>query len=355
MRQLWNRESGEVFGEPGLFIERGKIQMLFPAETVLRVFCSALGTEYLPGKDWIHQPGSEVLIRPEGSAIPLLTDSMLHPEGNDCFYYPDPNANAVPGGVTGRNIRFDAKNFFARMQIEIDYKAKKIDFKPPNKPLHGRLPRFSRLLRTREAACRITWLGDSISEGYNASGFLKLPPYQPPFAELVAEALRDFFSVNLDFRNHARNGAATGYPLSDPSIFLPDKPDLLVIAFGMNDLAVAGGLKTYLDNIREIIRLNREVSPETEYLLVSPMSGNPEWRNTPVEMTKSFAEALRGLAENSGPEIGFADIFPVWSSLLQRKNFFDLTGNGVNHPNDYGHKVLVGCVLSALAPEISCF
>ena len=32
-------------------------------------------------------------------------------------------------------------------------------------------------------------------------------------------------------------------------------------------------------------------------------------------------------------------IHDFWCRLLEKKDFYDLTGNGVNHPNDYGHRV----------------
>jgi deoxyinosine 3'endonuclease (endonuclease V) len=37
----------------------------------------------------------------------------------------------------------------------------------------------------------------------------------------------------------------------------------------------------------------------------------------------------------------------VWEGLLKRKKHLDVTGNGVNHPNDFGHR-LYAQVLAAL-------
>jgi hypothetical protein len=34
--------------------------------------------------------------------------------------------------------------------------------------------------------------------------------------------------------------------------------------------------------------------------------------------------------------------------LLKRKSFYDLTGNGVNHPNDFGHCVYAQTLLALL-------
>ena len=38
----------------------------------------------------------------------------------------------------------------------------------------------------------------------------------------------------------------------------------------------------------------------------------------------------------------------MWDALLKRKSFYDLTGNGVNHPNDFGHMVYAQTLLALL-------
>jgi|SRR5215831_18703072 len=44
-------------------------------------------------------------------------------------------------------------------------------------------------------------------------------------------------------------------------------------------------------------------------------------------------------------------LFPtVWQTLLQRKTFYDITGNGVNHPNDFSHMLYAQTILGLLIP-----
>ena len=38
----------------------------------------------------------------------------------------------------------------------------------------------------------------------------------------------------------------------------------------------------------------------------------------------------------------------MWAELLKRKTFYDLTGNGLNHPNDFGHCVYAETLLALL-------
>ena len=81
-------------------------------------------------------------------------------------------------------------------------------------------------------------------------------------------------------------------------------------------------------------------------MLVSPMSGNPEWRCTPVENPRIFTEHLKMLAERE--KLIFADVFRTWNFVIERKEFFSLIGNGANHPNDFGHSLYARTILAAL-------
>jgi hypothetical protein len=45
-----------------------------------------------------------------------------------------------------------------------------------------------------------------------------------------------------------------------------------------------------------------------------------------------------------------ADMTTLWLELLERKNAYDLSGNGLNHPNDFGHRVYAQIILGLLAP-----
>ncbi len=52
----------------------------------------------------------------------------------------------------------------------------------------------------------------------------------------------------------------------------------------------------------------------------------------------------------TGPGIALADLTNVWENLLTHKHFLDLTGNGLNHPNDCGHRLYAQAILSLLVP-----
>jgi acyl-CoA thioesterase-1 len=112
----------------------------------------------------------------------------------------------------------------------------------------------------------------------------------------------------------------------------------------MNDV---GGRdpKAFRANIESMLRRIREASPTTEVILVAPMTGNPDWMATPPEMFPLYRDALASL---EGPGVILADLTSIWLRLMERKRHIDLTGNGVNHPNDYGHRVYAQAILALL-------
>ncbi len=74
------------------------------------------------------------------------------------------------------------------------------------------------------------------------------------------------------------------------------------------------------------------------------MLGNRDWTALNHSLFPQYRDALAALCGNG---IVLADLTGVWTELLKHKQDRDLTGNGVNHPNDFGHRVYAQ-VLSAL-------
>ena len=79
------------------------------------------------------------------------------------------------------------------------------------------------------------------------------------------------------------------------------------------------------------------------------MAGNAAWQHTPPRPAAAFAEALRAFV-SATPETGFADVYHVWEEMRGRKGYLSLTGNGVNHPNDYGYRLYAATLLNELLP-----
>ena len=116
----------------------------------------------------------------------------------------------------------------------------------------------------------------------------------PPFRELFAQELRRRYAGVGDLTDVSVGGIGTQRGLELVDAVLESKPDLVVMAFGMND---AGWLSVdeYVGNIAQMVERIRADAPEAEIILVASMLGNPEWHNTPMPPFFGFRDGLRSL------------------------------------------------------------
>ena len=320
-----------IEGESCIFIGDTPAKLLFHPSGPVKLIDPASGRSYEEGRDFVLDRISGSIFRAEHSSLPSLAEEDLYPAEKISFY-PALDANAVPGGSNGKNLRFDAGLFFAGRQVEAEYDTDREEW--PDGAF-----RESPFLPHRGSFRRMVSLGDSITEGYNASGYIGGAPFRKPYAGRVAEAL------NAELINLGKNGASSSLlgELTEKTVGL--HPDLITIAFGMNDL-MKYSPEQYVDNIASGVRSLKNALPFACVVVVTPMCGNPEWSRTPVETARAFAFALHEWATRE--KVVCADLFSVWDFVLSRKGFFSMTGNGVNHPNDFGHFLYAKTILATL-------
>jgi hypothetical protein len=82
-----------------------------------------------------------------------------------------------------------------------------------------------------------------------------------------------------------------------------------------------------------------------EVILVAPMLGHGEWTATPRDMFPKYRDELKRL---TGDGVALADVTGAWEAMLRAKHDLDLTGNGLNHPNDFGHRLYAQAILAVL-------
>jgi homoserine acetyltransferase/lysophospholipase L1-like esterase len=340
LRGPW--EGGSVYHESVLFVKgaTGKpgAKLVYELGRVLDIRSTDGAQSYQEGRDYhLAAVGAGLVLLP-GSRIPFLDESEL--------FLPKGSAKSIGhrAGQPETNLLFDNAHFFHDKQVEVTYL-------PVDAKWDGYRPTFAgdRLGRTidklkNKQPLTIAVSGDSISEGYNASGFTKTPPFQPPYPSLVAAQLEATCGSKVILHNLAVGGWSSRQGVNDLDRLLATKPDLVIIAYGMNDV---GGRdpKGFRANIEAMLRRIREANPATEVILVAPMTGNPDWMATPPEMFPLYRDALASL---EGPGIALVEMTSIWLRLMERKRHLDLTGNGVNHPNDYGHRVYAQAILALL-------
>lgn len=275
---------------------------------------------------------------PASSGAPFIkTADLFPPTGSPASY-----KHRV--GKPEQSLLYGPGRWFHDHQVEVTYRPKRGEWKSARPVFdEAALPRTLARLKAGEPFT-LGVSGDSISAGGDASGLNDAPPRQPPFVDLVAAQLRASYKSPLTLKNRAVGGWSIANGLADLDKLLAEKPHLIVMAYGMNDVGRRDPA-WFSDRAREFVSRVRAADPNIELILVTPMLGHAEWVHTPREMFGKYRDELKALA---GPGIAFVDVGDVWAELLARKHDLDLTGNGLNHPNDFGHRLYAQSILAVL-------
>jgi acyl-CoA thioesterase-1 len=262
------------------------------------------------------------------------------------LYLPAGAPNSYPHRVNNpaEHLMYQPGRWFHDRNLEITYE-RDLQANPIQdlRVVHGSLPRTEARL-TGGASLTIGISGDSISTGLDSSFTTAAPPFQPGYPDLVAAQLRVVSSSDIQVKNRSVSGWSVADGVADLDALLAEKPNLIVVAYGMNDVGRRNP-DWFLEQTKTLVDRIRAAAPETDVLLVTPMLGNREWTHTPREMFAAYRDAILGLV---GPGVAMVDVTAVWDHLLGSKSDLDLTGNGLNHPNDFGHRLYAQAVLQAL-------
>lgn len=338
LQPFW--KSATMHGESVLFIKDGegaaKGKLLLTPTKILKVTSSSGEVMYEAGKDYLWKADSQEISLPAGSRIPWKTPQDLRRPAKSQKY-------ALTHRDGNGEILFGATHEYHDMQTLVTYEHEPAAWKGPTPAFAGKeLPKTIKIL-TEKKPLKIALLGDSISTGCNASGWAKVAPHQPAYQDLLVLNLEAAHGGKVTLANFAVGGTNTEWGVANIGKVIDAKPDLVILAFGMNDSA-GRPAKEYQANIQKMIAAVKKAQPEAEIILVATMLGNKDWVALKQELFPQYRDALASLGE---PGIALADMTSIWAEFLKQKQDWDLTGNGVNHPNDFGHRIYTQ-VLSAL-------
>ncbi len=268
---------------------------------------------YQQGQDYLLDASGQIWRTPH-SHIPDFGTNMLY--GKEDFRH-----DQFPGFGNGP--------FF----VYVDYAHREHWNRPPAKREFRavRLPKTQQKLKAGEKV-RIVAFGDSITAGGDASepGLI--------FWQRWAAGLRTRYPrATVEIVNGATGGDTTvqGLQRLEEKV-LRQKPDLVLIGFGMNDHNREGygvALDAFAANLRTMIgRIRADTG--AEIVLFSAFPPNPKWHFGSHNMA-AYAEATERVAQEE--HCAFADVYHYWVSLAARKKPEDLLANDINHPNDFGH------------------
>ena len=179
----------------------------------------------------------------------------------------------------------------------------------------------------------IVCYGHSITAGCNASANINAQPYAPRWTDLVTQRLRLLYpDAVITAWNDAVGGKDSAWGAENAVGVAERNPDLVIIAFGLNDANQGARTGAFEESIRAIMDTSRAANPDCEFILVSPMRSNAEAWDFRAEPLNSYLRALQAM---TGEGVALADMTTLHTYLLTRKSYRDMTGNNVNHPNDF--------------------
>ena len=291
--------------------------LLYTPDAVLSVTSADKTVQYECGRDW------EI----DGDIFRLTANSNIFAFAEDALIFDEAKPNESFPTADGKHSLFHEGHFFHDRQICITYK-KHAESGFSVAYCGHRMPRMVEKLQNRDEL-KIVLFGDSIAEGANSSGRSLTTPFLPTWGSLFAENLRRHYQTKINMINTSKGGMDSYWAMENAEQRVAVyEPDVAIIAFGMNDRDEGEQFARNIEKIRAIIARK---SPHTEYVLCATNAPNPRLKSF-YKHQNEYQGALMGFQEQ-GTVI--ADFYSMQKFLLQRKRFIDLTGNNVNHPNDF--------------------
>ena len=193
-------------------------------------------------------------------------------------------------------------------------------------------------------------LGDSITLGINVSGYRGEPPYMPTWAELFTWKLaKDFSNDHIQLFNAGLGGMTARWGEDNASSAVASlDPDLVLLAFGMNDFWSVDA-ESFRNSIVATMNSIRHRRPKAEFILISSIRFDPIYtvEKDYVEHLTSYAKQLQSLA---GPGVGYLDMTGLTDYLYKVKSSKDLMSDPM-HPDDFLARWYAQSLVAMLDPK----
>lgn len=353
---------GKISYAEAAFVLRGEngkiapISLLYPIENIISVRSADLKTVYEKGRDYEIENGKLVVL--DGGNIPALDYAdYYHDTYTDDGLKTQIPASSGNGSYIVAEISKESKGMSAWC-LACTYTHSELDVIDEPQDKSEVFVSLGQKLANKQDI-KVAYFGDSITYGWSATGLkdVNRAPYCPTYCDMAIDALEAKYGVKTERKNFSVSGKDTEWAKEyDSYAPVADyEPDLLILAFGMND----GVVRTPADfaaNIKNIVKNILAKSPNTEIVVVSPMVPNdlvgyvsgttlrkyqPEY---PAELIK--AETFW---QGRDMAVAVADVTSLHLEMLKVKTFQDCTSSNTNHPNDYIHRLYAQVVLKTIA------
>ena len=340
---VYNEAVFPITDENGIILPLG---LMYEPTEIISVKDYTLTRTYKEGRDYALTDGKLTVI-PTGQICPHH-HSAIHPRLNPHdlpfeILYPHADAKGFD--------YWSESNEISLCYLSVTYIHNDTWHSITPESIREKLPRTAARLECGEPFT-VSAIGDSVTAGAKSSRSSNLAPFVDAYPEMTVKALERKYGSKIEFHNRAVGGTLSTFYLDKVNdTVIQYSPDLVIIAYGMNDSShERHGLtnEEFEKNIREHISYIKEKLPEAEVLLIASVYGN---RTTfPEERYESHAGILKKIASDT-EGVALCDPFNIEKILLDdgRKKFIDFMADNMVHPNDYGMRLIAQTIVEAFA------
>ncbi len=346
MKPIWDGDV--IYNETVMFVDKDSLApLLYPAVEIISVRSYDLKTEYVRGVDYEYVEKFNGIILTKNTSIPYIPLDEYYPSTEV------PNAS-FPCTVEDKPyISFHEGDYFSSKQLAVTYRHTGKKNLPAPKSQKQAFAGVIEKLQSNQAP-KILFYGDSITVGGNSSGFVGCGPHADIWAKMVFDSMtRKYGCTNAEYINTAVGGwnSQNGIDALDERV-LAYAPDAVFIGFGMNDTGLTP--MQHVEKIKTMVSCIRAALPNTAICLVSTMLPNQEVKGfygsqfAFAELYLAYLEELQDAGEN---KVCVANVTEMHQRILEVKRYYDMTGNNVNHVNDFMARVYAQTVFQTVCGD----
>ena len=316
--------------------------LMYKADEILSVTSFDLKTNYVEGVDWTFDRESHTIRPTSNTRMPYCTEAEWYP-----------SRGRFACNLSGKAyVFFSEGSAISRRQVCVTYRHSDAWTGPAPRDDSAAFASMLSEFKVRPGG-KTLFYGDSITTGGNSSGKIGFEPRIPSWPEQVhAGIVEATGNSGIAYVNTAVGGRNTQWGLNNvQKRVIAHAPDFVLIAFGMNDTLSAAD---YSAKHEAMVNAIHAALPDAAVMLVPPMMPNPEVAGLDSRWTlfPQYEQALVALVAKfraaGFARIGCANVNTVYASVLAKKRFRDMTGNNINHCNDFSARIYRDTILAAM-------
>ena len=316
--------------------------LMYRADEILSVTSFDLKTNYVEGVDWTFDAATHTIRPTANTRMPYYTEAEWYPE-----------SGRFACNLSGKAyVFFSEGSVISLHQVCVTYRHSDAWEGPVPRDDSAAYAPMLEVFAMRQGG-KTLFYGDSITTAANSSGAIGCEPYIPGWPKQVHDGIVEATgNVGLEYVNTAVGGKNTQWGLDNvQERVIAHAPDFVLIAFGMNDTLSAAD---YSAKHEAMVNAIHAALPNAAVMLVSPMVPNLEAtsfvsRGTLFPQYEQALVALVAKFRAAGfSRIGCANVNTMHAAVLAKKRFRDMTGNNVNHCNDFSARIYRDTILAAM-------